>query len=1522
MSDDRRKLNKHSTGTVPKVKHTVEYRNNTGQQFYSERDNLRNLPNNLSSEWPSRRTESNFQRNSQHMNFESMDTLEESHQNGIYTNGTTTSSLTSSSNSRRNSCGTVPKCDNIAKYPNKKQIEEKLNQIQEYLQITSSLMSNMKNTDDQNDDVIEKENLSSIIDALKDSEAKLNCLLAKVDDSENSECIVDNSSDRKNDFEDQTNREILREVQNMSLQHLKQKGDSRLRDARRLQERLAHGNSSNTNGLESVLQGYDLAIAELEETSKRLKGETKGDVNNFHQQGEESFTSDEIEELQNQIHVMHSANEDRTKLIQLLDKRDEELRCQHLELQNKLIELQSKKSQVDHLVAALQNPQRSEDDMGYNVRKIVSMKDQLLKLKDMLEMVTNTEAMMQNGTQEEQAIACEIYAKAENFLNKDLDKSNCSNQSHAENHQSLQHYENRAGPASVNLDNRGKQTNKNSRDADSGQCSESNTNMSKKLVLQAELKAKKRELEEIMGKHKASSSNLNHDVGTDSKSEFSCNNSIFDNVSGVWAPLLPSQHNQADSSERYSSDECTEDANDYRDVTVNRHQGQSATVAPSGARTIPGKYSSERNNSSDFLAAQAYERMCQQSLFRLPEENARGNVTEGNASFSRGSSVSNLGMTGKQNVQKQLELIRSVCDSMLPQQTDSSNQSNVQHLRNNLTPSPIYSELRPFASPNQSHPSNALNVVNHATPTEGAWFATQPNLPFSDVANYQNWLATNTLQTQAFMLNSLNQCCQMLWLQQRELANLRGMVTALQQERLPSPHYNNENQITSPMSQNLNCNPVEPLHPPVLNPCVPTINQCRSVNPKGNSALTPCSLSNLNQYNSAPVNVDFANHNNLRLMDAINNHEVRNVNMATLQGFVNNSDVRNVATLQGVVNNSDVRNVNMASLQGGVNNAEVRNVNMATLQSMVNNSDGRNVNMSPLQTVGNNSDIRNVNMSTLHMNNQDDRNINLASLPVSNDNMNQLPGHMWNGQALNNQVAPGNRANNYWDNFRSYSRQNLFSTKSNDGIQNSPLIDRTNNVTPRSIPFEVHSTPKSNSQQVIATPQESAPQRSCVKPSRRYTNTNIAVVPPDVLNIKNDGLPLPPIQNEVRATNEPDVSSPSHSVYSNSAPRTPRRHSNVLTPSMENLQNPRRRNVSNETANTEGNVKSKLFEELRENVYREVASLISANEARPHFLIQLFRDLQLVSSDPLRLKTLQSIQVLISQSLRNSQGSILQESSPPNQEMPTLSNEFSMQSTVWSPIQPNSVPRNATILEGLISKKGDSCQTQYTFHEIIPFLNENEHLTINQHLLATLKQKIVEAKSFKKAVKDTIFQKHFLNVLDDVLSFYNDKPMSAVKISLLQNIRDLLDRELSFMNLVQSAGDTQLNDLVSSNLPTGSNMIELRCQQVETGAAVQIQNEDLAEADQSHVEDDDIEEEGAVGGYIETNVGVDDTNIKEGGDVPATSETFTTSTEAESQYQLGLDQVPTRLPTKSKSPSTTPKRDRPQNHDDDQDHLN
>ncbi|XP_062513946.1 pericentriolar material 1 protein-like isoform X2 [Corticium candelabrum] len=58
-----------------------------------------------------------------------------------------------------------------------------------------------------------------------------------------------------------------------------------------------------------------------------------------------------------------------------------------------------------------------------------------------------------------------------------------------------------------------------------------------------------------------------------------------------------------------------------------------------------------------------------------------------------------------------------------------------------------------------------------------------------------------------------------------------------------------------------------------------------------------------------------------------------------------------------------------------------------------------------------------------------------------------------------------------------------------------------------------------------------------------------------------------------------------------------------------------------------------LFEALRESIYAEVAALISQNESRPHFLIELFRELQLLSSDYLRQRALYAIQDLVTRYL-------------------------------------------------------------------------------------------------------------------------------------------------------------------------------------------------------------------------------------------------------------------------------------------------
>ena len=56
---------------------------------------------------------------------------------------------------------------------------------------------------------------------------------------------------------------------------------------------------------------------------------------------------------------------------------------------------------------------------------------------------------------------------------------------------------------------------------------------------------------------------------------------------------------------------------------------------------------------------------------------------------------------------------------------------------------------------------------------------------------------------------------------------------------------------------------------------------------------------------------------------------------------------------------------------------------------------------------------------------------------------------------------------------------------------------------------------------------------------------------------------------------------------------------------------------------------SSAFEALRETVYAEVATLISQNEACPHYLIELFRQLQMLSTDFLRQRGLFAIQDIV-----------------------------------------------------------------------------------------------------------------------------------------------------------------------------------------------------------------------------------------------------------------------------------------------------
>ncbi|XP_056659434.1 pericentriolar material 1 protein isoform X36 [Monodelphis domestica] len=61
-----------------------------------------------------------------------------------------------------------------------------------------------------------------------------------------------------------------------------------------------------------------------------------------------------------------------------------------------------------------------------------------------------------------------------------------------------------------------------------------------------------------------------------------------------------------------------------------------------------------------------------------------------------------------------------------------------------------------------------------------------------------------------------------------------------------------------------------------------------------------------------------------------------------------------------------------------------------------------------------------------------------------------------------------------------------------------------------------------------------------------------------------------------------------------------------------------------------------MFEALRDTIYSEVATLISQNESRPHFLIELFHELQLLNTDYLRQRALYALQDIVNRHISES----------------------------------------------------------------------------------------------------------------------------------------------------------------------------------------------------------------------------------------------------------------------------------------------
>ncbi|KYM79722.1 Pericentriolar material 1 protein [Atta colombica] len=223
---------------------------------------------------------------------------------------------------------------------------------------------------------------------------------------------------------------------------------------------------------------------------------------------------------------------------------------------------------------------------------------------------------------------------------------------------------------------------------------------------------------------------------------------------------------------------------------------------------------------------------------------------------------------------------------------------------------------------------------------------------------------------------------------------------------------------------------------------------------------------------------------------------------------------------------------------------------------------------------------------------------NLVSLPNSSAALSHTPIVSSNlqqqqQQQLNNQVPPGNRANNYWDNFRSYSRQNLLSgnvktmTDSPMAVANSTCSANTTNTSGSSV----------NS--------------SLIKERNREQGSD------------NLSLPLTGAETQYSL----NLQLPSN-LQQHDRENTIIR-SNIITNEMsqqvDNLWEETHSSFRFPSATNDDNLFNNLSSELKE----AINSLIAVNKRRPDYLIIILREIKAISEDHrLRSHLLRSLRAL------------------------------------------------------------------------------------------------------------------------------------------------------------------------------------------------------------------------------------------------------------------------------------------------------
>ncbi|XP_042340489.1 pericentriolar material 1 protein isoform X4 [Plectropomus leopardus] len=274
-----------------------------------------------------------------------------------------------------------------------------------------------------------------------------------------------------------------------------------------------------------------------------------------------------------------------------------------------------------------------------------------------------------------------------------------------------------------------------------------------------------------------------------------------------------------------------------------------------------------------------------------------------------------------------------------------------------------------------------------------------------------------------------------------------------------------------------------------------------------------------------------------------------------------------------------------------------------------------------------------------------------------------------------------------------------------------------------------------------------------------------------------------------------------------------------------------------------------LFEALRETIYSEVATLISQNESRPHFLIELFHELQLLNTDYLRQRALYSLQDIVtrhlaeksaagdqlpplgpvawaagsqseltpSESLATSDAEVVeknlrltQDTMKKRDDVESVDNESTMSTSSnlepfanddlgagGSEVSTADHPSNhADLVKG--GAAGDArCpqidtqqldrQIKAIMTEVIPFLKENLDEVCSLQLLTSVRRMVLTLTQQNDESKEFVrfFHRQLGGILQDSLSKFVGRTLKDCGEDLLVEISEILFNELAFFRLMQ-----------------------------------------------------------------------------------------------------------------------------------------